>query len=184
MTARTLPVALLALAAAVGSAQQRMETLHGNRETLRGVLIDAGCQDRSLWNLARPPESMANAVAPGQPPAPASQNVESHGITVESKTIAAERKEIVPVMNPDLRARQADPTCALKTGTRAYAVLLDNGRLVDLDDGGNAYAALAVQNATAGRAMINARGPGFKPRVTVTGTLQGDRVFVDELSLK
>jgi hypothetical protein len=40
-----------------------------------------------------------------------------------------------------------------------------------------------VQNSAAGRAMINARGPGFKPRVTVTGTLQGDRIFVDKLKL-
>jgi hypothetical protein len=173
----TLPIASLALMALAASAQQRTETLHGTSATLHGVLIDAGCEDRSLWNLARPAESLSAAI-----PA-AGQASQSHGITVDSKTLAAERRDVVQVMNPDLRARQSDPTCALKAGTRAYAVLLDNGRLVDLDDGGNTYAALAVQNSPPGRAMLNARGPGFKPRVTVTGTVEGDRIFADELKL-
>jgi len=173
-TLRIAPLALIALAAA---AQPRMESLHGTRETLDGVLIDAGCGDRSLWNMARPAESLSAAIPAAGAAAP------NHGIAVDAKTLAAERKDVIPVMNPDLSARQSDPTCAIKAGTRAYAVLLHNGRLLDLDDGGNTYAALAVQNSTPGRAMINARGPGFKPRVTVTGTVQGDRIFADELKL-
>jgi hypothetical protein len=178
-----LPIASLALVAAAASAQPRMEALHGASATLHGVLIDAGCEDRSMWNMRRPAESVAGSTAPFAPAVAANKAEESHGITVDPQTLAAERKDVVPVMNPDLRARQSDPTCALKAGTRAYALLLDNGRLLDLDDGGDTYAALAVENSPAGRAMINSRGPGFKPLVTVTGTLQGDRMFVDELKL-
>jgi hypothetical protein len=182
---RMLSIAALGLATLAASAQQREEIPRGNRQTLRGTLVDAGCKDRSLWNLHRPPETVANAIPSGQQPAPANQNqnVQSHGVTVDSKTIEAERKDILPVMNPDLASRQPDPTCSVKAGTRAYALLMDNGRLIDLDEGGNTYASLAVQNSSAGRAMINAKGPGFKPRVTVMGTLEGDRVFVDDLNL-
>jgi len=159
-------------------AQQRMAIPHGSRETLRGVLIDGSCQDRSLWNLERAPETLSAAI-PALPGGAAS----GQGISVDSKTLAKERSDVVPVMNPDLASRQSDPTCALKAGTRAYALLLDNGRLLDLDDGGDTYAALAVQNSAPGRALINARGPGIKPRVTVSGTVQGDRIFVDKLKL-
>jgi hypothetical protein len=179
-----LPIASLALIALTAPAQQRMEALHGTRETFHGVLIDAGCEDRSLWNLARPAESLAAAMPAAHPPAPAGQARQGRPIPADSKTLAAERQDVTPVMNPDLSARQSDPTCALKAGTSAYAVLLANGRLVDLDDAGNTYAALAVQNSPPGRLMINARGPGFKPRVTVTGTLQGGRIFTDELTLR
>lgn len=175
----TVFVGSLALIALAAPAQQRMEVLHGSNETHHGILIDGSCEDRSLWNLARPAETLSAAV-PALPPREAASG---HGIAVDSQTLAAERKDVTPVMNPDLVTRQSDATCALKAGTRAYALLLDDGRLLDLDDGGNTYAALAVQNSAPGRAMINARGPGFKPRVTVSGALQGDRIFVDKLKL-
>ena len=126
---------------------------------------------------------MAATLAPFQAPAPAGKGRQKDGISVDSKTLMTERKDVTPVMNTDLSARQSDPTCALKAGTLAYSVLLDNGRLLDLDDGGNTYATLAVQASPQGHAMINGAGPGFKPRVTISGILQGDRIFVNDLKL-
>lgn len=179
----TIAAASLAFIAMAASAQQRMEALHGTNETIHGVLVDAGCADRSVWNMARPAEPLAAAIAPAQAPTPAGQAVQSHGIAIDAKTVAAERQDVTPMMIQDMSTRQSDPTCALKASTRDYAVLLDSGRLLDLDSGGNTYASLAVQNSSQGRAMMNGHGPGFKPHVTVTGTVQGFRMFTNELKL-
>lgn len=158
--------------------------------SFQGVLIDAGCRDRSVWNMTRPPEPL-NAAMPaagqttsGQQATRGAQATESSGISVDSKTIGLERQDVDQVMmNADLSARQSDPTCAIKADTRSFALLLHDGRLLDLDDAGTTFATAAIQASSAGRAMLNGKGPGFKPRATVIGRVQGDRIFADEVKL-
>ena len=176
--------ALLVLAAQAQNRNEKVaQQLHTNDQTLQGVLIDAGCQDRSLWNMTRPPEQQAAAIATGDNGTRGAQASQSHGISVDSQTIQAERADITPVENAETIARQSDPTCAIKANTRAYAVLLRGGRLLDLDEGGNTYATAAVQDSARGRDMLNGRGAGFKPLVTIVGWIQGDRVFADQVKL-
>lgn len=162
----------------------------GSILTWSGTLIDAGCKDRSAVNLATPPESLASALPAktagesqaGKAPA-ATAGVTSHGISVDSQTLAAERGDVVSHQVPDLLTRQNDPTCAITGGTRAYAVVLDDGRLLNLDEGGNTLAADVVNSTKAGRAMLNGTAFGFKPRVKVTGRVRGDRIQVQDLGV-
>ena len=183
-----LRFAVCAFSVLAAAAQE--QPFHARQQTVQGYLIDAGCQDRSLWNMKRPPEQPAAAMAPLPSPEAkqgtrGGQASQSSGVSVDSKTIDTERQDINPVTNrPDTPSRISDPTCAIKANTRAYAVLLGDGRLLDLDEGGNTYAALAVQHSKQGRAMINGQGPGFKPQVTITGVVQGDRLFTNEVKLR
>jgi hypothetical protein len=190
-----LRIALFALCALTAAAQSRREQkitkeLGAREVTLEGVLIDGGCQDRSLWNLTRPAEQQAAALPASNPAASGGQATRggeatsSGGISVDAKTIKAERQDVTAVMKTELSARQSDPTCALKANTRAYSLLTADGRLLDLDDAGSTYATAAVQASPEGRAMINGHGPGFKPRVTVVGRMQGDRFFTSGLTLE
>ena len=179
-----LRMSAFAAAALAAAGQQKIaQELHAKDQSIQGVLMDGGCEDRSLWNLTRPAESQSAAIAPGGPGTRGAQASQSNGISVSSQTIGLERQDVTPVMNPDMSARQSDPTCAIRANTRAYSVLLPNGRLLDLDEGGNTFATTAVQASPQGKAMINGRGPGFKPRVTITGRVQGYRVFVDQVKL-
>jgi hypothetical protein len=61
---------------------------------------------------------------------------------------------------------------------------MPNGRLLNLDDGGNTYATSAVQGSQPGKAMINGTSPGFKPRVTIVGKIYGDHVYADEVKVQ
>jgi hypothetical protein len=169
----------------------------------QGVLLDAGCRDFSSYNLGKPPVSVAganpaqtpqaaadakagSAKQPGAAPnggAESSGTRTAFGITVDAQTLAAERGDVMPHQVADLMSRQSDPTCAIKGNTRAYALLLDNGRLLDLDDGGNTYATVAVEGSTEGRAMLTGQAPGFKPRATVKGRLQGDKIVATGVQL-
>ena len=142
---------------------------------MHGTLIDAGCRDRSAVNLAQPPERFIPAV-PVQPPASGS------GITVDTKTANSERADVVMHQVPDLATRQADPTCAITGGTRAYALLLDNGKLLDLDEGGNTFASEAVYATLRGRDLLNGKAYGFKPRVTVKGRIHAGKVLTDSVN--
>ena len=162
-----------------------------NPVTVYGTLIDAACKDRSALNLATPPESLTAAM-PVETPAesqaakakPGPGGVSSHGITVNAKTLSAERSDVVAHMAPDLFTRQADPTCAITAGTTGYAVFLDDGRLLNLDQGGNTFASDAVVISKAGRAMLNGTAYGFKPRVKINGRVRGDRIEVSDLALQ
>lgn len=165
---------------------------------LSGILVDAGCANRTDLNLIRSPESLAvaaAAAAPGANPtaAPATgasaaagntaTQVNSHGISVQDQTLAHEREDIMPHEVPDMRSRMDDPTCAITSATRGYAVLLSNGRLLNLDEGGNTMADQAVQSSPAGRAMFNGNAPGLKPHVTIKGWVDGPRAVVQQLKL-
>jgi hypothetical protein len=173
--------------------------------TLYGTLVDASCRDRTALNLAQKPESF-NAAAPPQtaqqaqtgasqraqqgyanPQNPAQQpnaSVSASGINVDAKTLQAERSDVLEHQVPDLRSRQMDPTCAVTGYTHAFAVLLNNGRLVRLDEGGNTFATEAVQGHPAGREMMSGAGGGLKPNVVIKGRIHADQVIVETLKLQ
>jgi hypothetical protein len=154
-----IPAALLA---AAGAAQPE----------IHGTLLDAGCTDRSTLNLRRPPATFQASV-PVQ-----AQPVSAHGITVDAKTAHSERADVLEHMVRDIPARQSDPSCGITGGTRAYAVLLDNGTLLDLDEGGNTLATEAVYATREGRDLLAGKAFGFKPRVTIQGRVGGGKVLV------
>ena len=186
-TGRLIFLTLLAAGAWAQSKREEKDVreLHAHEHTYQGLLIDAGCRDRSLWNMSKPPEPQSGAIAPtGQGSEPAQAN-QASGISVDAGTIAKERSDITQVMiNNDLAARQSDPTCAIKGNTRAFALLLHDGRLLDLDEAGNTYATALVSASKQGHDMLNGQGPGFKPRATVVGWEQGARVFTDKMNLQ
>jgi hypothetical protein len=158
--------------------------------TFNGILFDAACKDRSTANLAVPPESLAATTpaeyADGASSKPATNNpkggVSAHGISVDAKTLASERGDVLEHQVPDLRTRQMDPTCGITGSTSTYGLALSDGRLLNLDQGGNTLAAEAVNSSTQGRAMLNGAAFGFKPRAKVRGRIRGDRFFVEQLS--
>ncbi|MGB7761036.1 MAG: hypothetical protein WBL61_14470 [Bryobacteraceae bacterium] len=149
--------------------------------TLRGILIDAGCRDFSRYNLRLSPQAL---------PAPAKEadakpagGATASGITVDARTLDAERADAMPHQVADLVSRQSDPTCAIKGNTHAYALLLADGRVADLDEGGNTFADAAVKADPQGRAMLAGQGPGFKPIVAVTGHIQGSRIVATAVKI-
>jgi len=154
-----------------------------------GMLFDAGCKDRSSLNLTSPPESLAGAM-PVETPAESSAAARNsgaasaHGISVDAKTLAAERSDVVVHQVPDLTTRQADPSCAVTGGTSGYAVRLDDGRILNLDEGGNTLAADAILGSKDGRAMLNGAAYGFKPRVKITGRVRGDHLIVNQIDVE
>jgi hypothetical protein len=173
--------------------------------TLYGTLVDAGCRNRTALNIKQPAETFA-AAAPAQTPADAqtgaqartalgyqnagapsqqtNNQVSVNGITVDPKTLAAERHDILEHQVADLRSRQMDPTCGITGATHAFAIVLtDNGRMLNLDDGGNTFASEAVQGSAVGRAMMNGNGGGFKPSAVVKGNIHADKVLVQTLKL-
>ena len=151
--------------------------------TLRGILVDGGCQNRANLNLLAPPETLTSE-APAQPAdalannPPASGAVSAKGITVDAATINAERADVMENQAPGTFERQTDPTCAITGSTSSFALLTDSGRFLDLDEGGNTLAMEAVESTSGGRAVLNGQGPGVKPRVTVTGFVRNGRKLV------
>jgi len=146
-------------------------------KTLSGVLVDASCPDRSAENLRLPPPP-----SPAQPAEnSASRSVSAAGVTVDSKTAESERADAVAKQTPDLRTRQNDAGCAVTGATVTFAVLLDDGRLLNLDEGGNTMAAQAVNTSPAGKAMLEGKGSPFKPRVTLSGNAERDRIIVQKI---
>jgi hypothetical protein len=207
-----VPLALMALTAAAQNANEvkdrgatPLNAGPAPAVTLYGTLVDAGCRNRTALNLKQTPETFA-AAAPAQtaaeaqsgsqmrtgqgyqnPSAPSQQPnnpVTVNGITVDAKTLATERYEILEHQVPDLRSRQLDPTCAITGATHSFAlVLTENGRMLNLDDGGNTFANEAVQGSPDGRTMMSGKGGGFKPAAVVKGNIHADKVVVQTLKL-
>jgi hypothetical protein len=172
--------------------------------TLYGTLVDAGCRNRTSLNMSLPSLPFT-AAAPAQTPAdsqsgsqmraaqgyanatqPAQEQnppTSASGITVDPKTLAAERPDVLEHQVPDLRSRQMDPTCAITGATHAFSIVLKEGRMLNLDDGGNTYATVAIQGNAAGRAMLNGNGGGLKPDVVIKGRMRADKVVVQTLKL-
>ena len=161
------------------------ESQNVGASTLSGILIDGSCAERSSMNLRRPAETQ-QAQAPAQPPNAASNNpprsgaVSAKGIHVDAATINAERSDVMQNQVPEMFERQTDPTCAVTGSTSSFALLLDDGRLLDLDEGGNTLAQVALRANPAGRAMLNGGGPGVKPRVEVKGFIRSRRVLITQ----
>jgi hypothetical protein len=172
--------------------------------TLYGTLVDAGCRNRTALNMSLPSLPFTVA-APAQTPAdlqsgsqmraaqgyanatqPAQQqnpSVSAYGINVDPKTLAAERSDVLEHQVPDLHSRQMDPTCAITGATHAFSIVLKEGRMLNLDDGGNTYATVAIQGSAAGHAMLNGNGGGLKPGVVIKGRMRADKVVVQTLKL-
>jgi hypothetical protein len=206
------PLALAALTAAAQNANEvkdrgatPVQSGPAPPVVLYGTLVDAGCRNRTALNLKQAPETFA-AAAPAQtaadaqsgaqartaqgyqnPSAPSQQpntQVSVNGVTVDPKTLAAERHDVLEHQVPDLRSRQMDPTCAITGATHSFAlVLTDNGRMLNLDEGGNTFANEAVQGSPDGRTMMSGNGGGFKPAAVVKGNIHADRVVVQSLKL-
>jgi len=170
-----LPLAGAALTLAAQSSERPSKVI---APVFRGVLLDAGCRDFSSHNLSKAPARVTNDGSIENNTARTAS-----GVTVDAQALAAQRADVLPHQVADLLSRQSDPTCAIKGNTRAYALLLENGRLLDLDDGGNTYATAAVEGSTEGRAMLTGQAPGFKPRAIVKGRLQGDKILATSVQL-
>jgi hypothetical protein len=143
-----------------------------------GILVDASCEDRTSLNLRSRPLPLPSV----KPAPPSSGAVSAGGVSVDARTIENERADVAAHLVPDIVARQEDPSCAVTSATHGYAVLMDNGRLLNLDEGGNTLATQAIQSIAAGRAMLNGQGPGIKPRIDVKGWILDDKVIVDTIA--
>lgn len=202
------PVALAALLTIPVPAQEPKVGPGTEREspavTLQGTLVDAGCRNRTAMNLGMAAEQYA-AVKPAETPAEqqagtqmrsqqggyanpagnqAGPSVSASGITVDSKTIAQERPDVLEHQVGDLRSRQLDPTCAITGATHNYSIYLTTGRFLNLDEGGNTFANEAVLGTAQGRDMLAGNGGGFKPQVVIKGNLRNDKVLVQSIKLK
>jgi hypothetical protein len=170
---------------------------------LNGVLVDGNCRDRSEANLTRPPVPLSQR-GPAEPPElAATQNaarakigyatastqpftggISAQGITVNPQALELEQADVLQLQVPDRTSRQSDLTCAITAETSNFAFLMDNGRLLDLDGGGNAWAWQAVQSSSEGQAMLNNKGAAVKPKVSINGTIIRDRLIVNSLQLR
>jgi hypothetical protein len=148
--------------------------------TWTGTLVDAGCMDRDEITPGAPPPMSMPAVA-GAPQATPSGGGGAEGVTVSGKTLTAERSVAAPQLVPDLRSRMMDPACSITGANRGLAILLPNGELKDLDEGGNTLAMQAFESSLQGQAVLNGKAPGAKPNVTVTGVDHGDRIVVSKV---
>lgn len=169
--------------------------------TVSGTLVDAGCQNRSQENLVSSP-TPRSGIAPAQPPQqsadmqalrskvgfagkdvqPQAPTMTAFGITVDKQTLDQEQSDVIQHQSPDLYTRQPDASCAITGNTKAFALLTDKGRLLDLDAGGNTFAWQAVQSTDAGSALLNGTGSSFKPHATVKGTIWADQLIVQSFS--
>jgi hypothetical protein len=185
---RVLPMFLFAGAAFAGQmpapAPQPLTWSHVGRQapvskeplTLSGILVDGSCEYRSSLNLRERPQ-LAPAPVPKQP----TGGVSAYGVTVDAETLQRERADALAHQVPDLRMRESDPTCAITGSTRSFALLLNNGLLLNLDEGGNTMALQYLQSDPAGRALLNGSGPAMKPWMTIQGRMQGAKLTVEKI---
>lgn len=150
-----------------------------------GLLVDASCVNRTPYDLRQPPESMAAKMPAGSNgpvlAAPIGGSASAFGINVDAATVAAERADVVPHLDPEILSRQRDPSCAITASTSAFALLTNNNRLFNFDEGGNTLAVAALLSDPAGVAMLNGKGPGLKPYTVAKALPYGDRLFVDQI---
>lgn len=138
-------------------------------QTLRGVLVDAGCRNRDSFTLETTGERSL-------PPAAGSQGVARPADQIP--------EQVTENLVPDSASRQMDVGCAVTGATTAFAILLGNGQLKNLDEGGNTFAWEAVVATPEGQAVLEGRQSGVKRSAVLTGTLQGDRIMVESLRLE
>jgi hypothetical protein len=142
-----------------------------------GLLLDAGCPDRSLENLLAPP-AVALAVEP--------PSTKPTGISVSPRVLKAERAEATLPDTLDHASRYPSASCAITADTFAFALLVPDGRswrLLNLDEGGNTLALEAFQAAPAGRQILNGKTGGLKPYASVKGVREGDKLKAQSVEL-
>jgi hypothetical protein len=144
--------------------------------SFHGVLLDGSCAELATLNLRDTPMRQP-AVTP-QGTANRSK-LEAKGATIER-----ERADAMAQQVRDQYGRQPDLSCAVTAGTSGFAVLLDNGRLVDLDSGGAMHALEALRSSSQGRAMLDGSGPALKPRVQLSGWVSGTRLITQSVKLQ
>jgi hypothetical protein len=77
-----------------------------------------------------------------------------------------------------------DPSCSISGDTRAFAMLLPNGTLLNLDEGGNTKADELFQSSAAGMAILNGKPGGEKPHAEIKGIRRGDTLNVITIRLR
>ena len=147
--------------------------------TWSGTMLDAGCTDRSLDNLRAP--STGELATLNEPQKPAKGSAD--GIRVAPRVVKAERAEAILPHTLDHASRYANASCALTADTKAFMLLLGDGTLLDLDQGGNTLAFEAFQDSPAGQAILNGKVGGLKPQAKVVGVRTGDRLKARSVEL-
>jgi hypothetical protein len=147
--------------------------------TWTGRLVDAGCPNRGGFFLGM----SSGQAAAVQPDAPAAEPTSASGISVSPETAQAERGDALAHQVPDLRTRQEDYACAITGMTRAFALVLPDGQLKNLDEGGNTMALEAFEHSSQGQAVLSGFMQGSKPRASVTGAARGDHIIAENIRL-
>ncbi len=139
--------------------------------TWTGTLLDASCRNLNSSTLGLPArETLPGQAGPGQEAAAGRSSLVPREVT-ENRV-------------PDLATRQTDMGCAVTSATTGFAILLDNGQIKDLDEGGNTFAWEAIQATPAGQAMLAGKQHGVKPRAILQGTLRKDEISVESVRLE
>ena len=202
----TAPLALAVLTIGSAAAQEPKVNPGTEREspaiTLQGTLVDAGCRDRTARNLGlpaatfnseKPAENAAAQQAAQQmrsnqggmanPNGQQQGSVSASGVTIDPKTLANERPDVLEHQVADLRSRQLDPSCAITGATHNFALYLPDGRFLSLDEAGATYANEAVLGSAQGRDMLAGNGGGFKPQVVIKGNMRAEKVLVQSIKI-
>ena len=141
-----------------------------------GVLVDAGCRDRSHVNLLSPPAQEIAQARPAVTKVP--------GISIAPRVVKAERGDVLLPHTLDHASRYSSASCAITADTTAFALLvLPNGPLLNLDQAGNTFALESFQATPAGREIIEGKTGGLKPHAVVWGLRRGDDLRAGSVSL-
>jgi hypothetical protein len=74
--------------------------------------------------------------------------------------------------------------CPVTGGTRAFALQLADGRLLDLGEAGTTFASAALNGSKEGRAVINRLVYSIWPKATVKGYLHGSKIMVESVTME
>ncbi len=141
-----------------------------------GLLVDAGCRDRSLANLLSPPTQEIAAAVPAVTKVP--------GIVIAPQVVKAERGDVLLPHTLDHASRYSSASCAITADTSAFALLLlPDGPLLNLNAAGNTFALESFQATAAGRQILEGKTGGLKPHAVVWGLRQGDELNAASVSL-
>jgi hypothetical protein len=75
------------------------------------------------------------------------------------------------------------PACPVTEVTRAYALQLADGRLLDLGEAGTTFVGAALNGCKDTRPLINRIVYTIWPKATVKGHLHGSKIMVDSVSI-
>jgi hypothetical protein len=160
----------------------------GKLKTWRGVLVDAGCPNRSSLGRQQAPAASGKQAKVGERGSAGRekpvQGKAEEGGHAHSAAEHARHADVEAHQVPDVRSRQTDSSCAISGATSAYALLLPNGNLLNLDQGGNTQAAAAFQATPEGQAVLSGKKRSAKPRAEIKARRRADNLVVESLRLK